>query len=77
MAITPEQQSDIDVQEVMDNARHVRLMETETFRARMEAIRLAKDVLIENNRNLPVGEREVSAADITAYATTLLGFVNN
>jgi hypothetical protein len=77
MAITAEQQSTIDVQEVVDNARQVRLMETETFRAKMEAIRLAKEVLIENNRNLPVGEREVTAAAITAYAATLIGFVNS
>lgn len=77
MAITAEQQSTIDVQEVVDNARQARLMETEIFRAKMEVIRLAKEILLENHRNLPVGDREVTAEAITAYAATLIDFVNS
>ena len=65
MALTPEQQAQIDY----DNA--IRAVER-----RMEAIRLAKEVLLENDRNKPVGERGVTAADITAFAQAIQQYTN-
>ena len=43
--------------------------------ARLEMLRTAKDVLIENKRNLPVGEREVTEHDIVSFARTLISFL--
>ena len=44
--------------------------------ARIEAIRLAKETLIENRRSQPVDAREVTASDITAFADTLIAHMN-
>lgn len=43
---------------------------------RLEAIRLAKETLIENARSKPVDSRDVSAADIQAFAQTLVSYIN-
>jgi hypothetical protein len=40
-------------------------------------VRLAKETLLENDRNKPTGERGVTAADITAFSDTLMTYVNN
>ncbi len=50
--------------------------QAEAKRAKLEAVRLAKETLIENARSKPVDTREVTAADITAFAATLEAYVN-
>jgi hypothetical protein len=77
MALTAEQQAEIELQEARDAGRRAHELVMENARARAEAIRLAKETLIENDRNKAVGERGVTAEDITAFAGTLVGFVNN
>ena len=72
MALTTEQQDQIEFAAAMAQANS--LMETK--RARLEAIRLAKETLIENARSKAVDSRDVSADDITAFATTLTAYVN-
>jgi len=42
---------------------------------RMEAVRLARDILMENDRNKPTGERGISPVDITAFAEAIVTFV--
>ena len=44
--------------------------------AKLDAVRLAKETLIENRRNMPVDQREVSAADITAFAQSLVSYID-
>lgn len=70
MALTLEQQAQIDMQVATQIA-------TEAPRNRLEAVRLAKDVLIENARSKPVDSRDVSASDITAFASNLMAYINN
>ena len=77
MALTAEQQAQVDIQLAVENARQANQMALEARRAKLEAIRLAKETLIENRRNQPVDAREVTAADITAYATTLVNYINS
>lgn len=77
MALTAEQQAEIDFQEARDAGRRAHELAMEQTRARAEAIRIAKETLIENDRNKVVGDRGVAAEDITAFAETLIGFVNN
>jgi len=114
MALTPEQQADLDyqiafetarakLQTTMENARfeNERLateaaeklraannLEAEKLRAanqavsdakhtKLEMIRAAKEVLIENRRTKPASEAvDITVADITGLAEDLAGFVN-
>ena len=76
MALTAEQQSDIDYQNAIEAARHAGQMALQAKQAKLEAVRLAKEVLIENARSKAVDSRDVAAADITAYANILVTYVN-
>jgi hypothetical protein len=64
MALTAEQQAQIE----FDNA-------SRAVERKMEAVRLARDILMENDRNKPTGERGIAASDVTAFADTLLTYV--
>jgi hypothetical protein len=77
MAYTTEQQSQLDMQLAIQADSAAKMAVQDAKRARLELIRLAKETLIENARNKAVDEREISAADITTFATTLEGFVNS
>lgn len=76
MALTTEQQSQVDMSIAMDAARHANNLAIQTKQARLEAVRLAKDVLIENARSKAVDSRDVAAADITAFAATLIAYID-
>ena len=76
MALTAEQQAQVDLQEAMDAGRRAHEQNMEARRAKLEAIRLAKETLIENARSKPVDARDVSAADIQAFAQTLVSYIN-
>ena len=65
MALTQEQIDTIEFQKAQ-----------QALNNKMEAIRIARDVLMENDRNKPVGERGITAADITAFAQTIAQYVN-
>ena len=43
---------------------------------RLEAIRLAKETLVENARSKPVDAREVKASDVQVFAETLVAYIN-
>ena len=77
MALTIEQQAQVDIQMAVENARHANQMALEVNRAKLESVRLAKEILVENARSKPVDSRDVTAADVTAFATTLVNYVNN
>lgn len=72
MAYTVDQQFQID----FENARHQNMMQAEDKRAKLEAIRLAKETLVENARNKPMDDREITAEDILAFAEKLTASVN-
>lgn len=76
MALTTEQQAQLEIQTQFENVRHANQMAFEAQRAKMESIRLAKEVLIENSRSKPVDSRDVSAADITTFAQSLANYIN-
>jgi len=76
------------VQQVLAAEQHARSLEIENIRTaanneetkknhRLELLRHAKDVLIENKRNAPVSEREVTDEEVVKYATTLETFINS
>ena len=76
MALTPEQQAEIEMQEAREAGRRAHELAMEKRRARLEVVRLAKETLIENARSKPADSREVTAADITAFAATLEAHIN-
>lgn len=76
MALTAEQQSSVDVAIAIESDRHTKQLEQQAKQAKLEAIRIAQQTLIENRRNQPVDQREITAAEITAFAATLVNYVN-
>ena len=76
MALTAEQQASVDMAIAIEADRHSKQLELLARQARLEAVRVAQQTLIENRRSQPVDAREVTAADITAYAGTLVTFIN-
>ena len=64
-------------EQARDIARRTHEAAMEQRRAKLEAVRLAKETLLENDRNKPTGERGISASDVTAFADTLVNYVNN
>jgi hypothetical protein len=83
MALTEEMQAQMAAQQAAqmaaqretEQARREHEQEMEARRAKLELIRLAKETLIENARNKPVGEAAITAAEITAFAQELTNYV--
>ena len=48
MALTPEQQAQVDIQMAIETARAANQVASEGRREKLEAVRLAKETLIEN-----------------------------
>lgn len=64
MALTAEQQAQVEYDNV-----------SRSVERRLEAVRIAKEILMENDRNKPTGERGIAASDVTAFADTILTYV--
>jgi hypothetical protein len=77
MALTTEQQATVDVAIAIEADRYTKTQELEAKRAKLEAIRMARETLTENNRSKPADSREVTAADITTFAASLIAYVNS
>jgi len=76
MALTPEQQQNLEFTEAIDSARRSHELALEAKRLRADMIRLARDTIVENRRNLPVSDRQVTSADIISMADELLAHIN-
>ena len=76
MALTTEQLDQIAYQEASDAGRRAHEIAMESRRAKLEAVRLAKETLIENARSKPADSRDVTPADITAFADALVASIN-
>ena len=76
MALTTEQIDQIAYQEASEAGRRAHEMTMESRRAKLEAIRLAKETLIENARSKPADSRDVTPADITAFADALVASIS-
>jgi hypothetical protein len=81
MALTTEQQASVDMAIAIEAARAEGQATAQAIadakRTKLEALRLAKEVLIENARYKSVDSRDVSASDITTFATTLNTYINS
>jgi Arc/MetJ-type ribon-helix-helix transcriptional regulator len=76
MALTTEQIDQIAYQEASEAGRRAHEIAMESRRAKLEAIRLAKETLIENARSKPADSRDVTPADITAFADALVASIS-
>ena len=76
MALTSDQQALVDVQIAIEADRFTKTEAIENKRAKLEAIRMARETLTENNRSKPADSREVTAADITTFAQSIEQYVN-
>jgi hypothetical protein len=72
MALTTDQENQVDLAAALAIAN----AGVEVKRARLEAVRLAKETLIENARSKSVDARDVTAADITAFASALNAYID-
>ena len=75
--LTPEQLLQIEFNNSLENTRHANEIAQKLLNAKVEAVRLAKETLTENRRNLPVSEREISAEEIIDYAETILTYIKS
>jgi len=64
MALTAEQQAQIDYETA-----------SRAVDRKMEAVRIAQAILMENDRNKPTGERGITASDVTTFADSILAYV--
>jgi hypothetical protein len=76
MALTAEQQAQVEMSDAIEAGRRTHQIAMESRRAKLEAIRLAKETLIENARSKPADSRDVTPADITAFAAALVASIN-
>ena len=76
MALTTEQQAQVEIADAIEATRHTNQMALQAKQAKLEAVRLAKEVLVENARSKAVDSRDVAAADITAFAGTLAAYID-
>lgn len=87
MALSTDQQAQVElmaaVQTQVEAVRHANALEieaqrvsAEAKRSKLELVRLAKEVLVENKRSAPAEESGVTAQEITEFANTLAAYVD-
>tara|TARA_R110002153_G_scaffold52455_3_gene147062 strand:- start:191 stop:421 length:231 start_codon:yes stop_codon:yes gene_type:complete len=76
MALPLEMQATVDMQNAIENNRADRMASAESKRVKLDTLRMAKDIVMENHKTAAAGS-VVGATDITAMATTLEAFVNS
>ncbi len=74
MALTPEQQAEVDMQEAMRAGDRAQ----EAKRIKLDALRMAKEILVENRRTQSAADaQDITAASIEAIANNLVSYVNS
>jgi hypothetical protein len=68
-------QSFLAAQQVAEVTRREHEVATQKRQAKLEMVRLAKDILIESARHQPMEYSAVTAAEITAFAQELINYV--
>ena len=63
-------------QAALQAAQAASSLEIQAKQAKLAAVQLAQSTLIANRNNQPVDAREISAADITSYAESLVTYIN-
>tara|TARA_R110000796_G_scaffold35765_1_gene91734 strand:- start:6082 stop:6312 length:231 start_codon:yes stop_codon:yes gene_type:complete len=74
MALNDEQLNNVEFQTAIDASRHANQLEIQTRAAKLEAIRIAKEIVMENHRTVPSGTA-IAAGDITTIAEAFETFL--
>jgi len=78
MALSAEQQAEVDKQNAMEDNRASNQAAQEAKRAKLETLRMARDILVENRRTQAAADAtDITASAVTALATELNTFVNS
>ena len=78
MALTPEQQAELDFQVALEAVRTSNSEVHRNQNTKLEALRIAKELLIENRRVKSAAEAsDITDADVTAFADALATYVNS
>jgi len=77
MALTAEQQAQVDLQAALDKCRVDEQLRIDDKRNKLDAVRTAERLLIHNRIDQPSGSREITASDVTAYAQTLVAYIES
>ena len=78
MALTPEMQSQVDMQSAIEDNRAANQATVEAKRTKLEMVRMAKEILVENRRTQAAADAtDITASAVTALATDLNTFVNS
>ncbi len=76
MALPEELQNQVDYQSQIDNNRASNQDASDAKRAKLEVLRMAKEIVMENHKTA-AADSVIGATDVTAMATTLEAFVNS
>ena len=76
MALPEELQNQVDYQSQIDNNRASNQDASDAKRAKLEVLRMAKEIVMENHKTA-AADSVIGATDITTMATTLEAFVNS
>ena len=71
-----EMQQQITMQKAIDENRNAAVKELDDKRAKHDAVRMAKDVVMENHRSAPPGT-VITSENITSIAEDLIQTMNN
>ena len=78
MAFTEEQQAQLDIQTATENNRAANQAAADVKRAKLDMVRTAKEILVENRRTQAAADAtDITASAVTALATDLTTFVNS
>ena len=78
MALSPEMQAQVDQQNATEDNRAANQAAAEAKRAKLEMVRMAKEILVENRRTQAAADAtDITASAVTGLATDLTTFVNS
>jgi hypothetical protein len=78
MALTAEQQAIVDQTNAIEDNRATNQATQEAKRAKLETLRMAKDILVENRRTQAAADAtDITADAVTTLATSLDTYVNS
>jgi hypothetical protein len=76
MPITTDVTSQLQIQAEMDANRNQHQLTLNAKNAKLEVLRMAKEIVMENHRSVPAGTA-MEAGDITTIAVSLETFLNS
>ena len=78
MALTEEQQQTVDQQNAIEDNRSTNQAAQEAKRAKVDTLRMAKEILVENRRTQAAADAtDITASAVTTLAADLATFVNS